>query len=162
VDPQQCAGLLARLIEEESKTLAELAVLLEHEHDLLARSGSVEALEDACEARQICMGTLLRIQDERRGLLRLLGLPDAPASFDALLAGCDADGTLRRRWTATLDQARLCRELNDRNGALVSAKMRRVQGLLHVLTGQPAAPSLYEAQGRVARNRIEPTLSTRA
>lgn len=162
MDPAQCASLLARLVDEETETLAELAVLLEREHAVLVGGGSVEALEDACEARQICMGTLLRIQDERRGMLRLLGLSDSPASLDALLARCDADGSLRRRWTATLDQARLCRELNDRNGALVSARMRRVQGLLNVLTGQRAAPTLYGPQGFVARDRLEPALSTRA
>jgi flagellar biosynthesis/type III secretory pathway chaperone len=153
---------MVRLVEEESTTLAELAVLLEREHDLLVQNRSVEALEEACEARQICMGTLLRIQDERRGMLRLLGLPDSPASLDALLVRCDADGALRRRWTATLDQARVCRELNDRNGALVNARMRRVEGLLNVLTGQRAAATLYGPQGRVARDRIKPALSTHA
>lgn len=162
MDLLQCAALMARLVEEESKTLAELAVLLEREHALLVQNRSVEALEDACEARQICMGTLLRIQDERRGMLRLLGLPDAPASLDALLARCDPDGALRSRWTATLEQARVCRELNDRNGALVNARMRRVEGLLNVLTGQRAAPTLYGPEGRVARDRVHPGLSTHA
>lgn len=162
MDPLQCAGLLGRLIDEEAKTLGELAVLLDREHAMLVQNRSVDALEDACEARQICMGTLLRIQDERRGLLRLLGLADSPASLDALLTRCDPDGELRRRWTATLDQARACRELNDRNGALVSARMRRVEGLLNVLTGQRAAPTLYGPQGRVARDRLNPALSTQA
>lgn len=162
MDARHCADLLGRLIDEESATLAELAELLEREHAVLAKNGSIDELEEACEARQICMGTLLRIEDERRGILRLFGLPDAPSSLDALLGNCDADGSLRRRWTATLDQARRCRELNDRNGALVGARMRRIEGLLDVLTGQRSAPMLYGPRGRMARDRLDPALSTRA
>lgn len=162
MDLPQCADLLRRLVDEESNTLAELAALLEREHELLVQNRSAEALEDACEARQICMGTLLRIQDERRGMLRLLGLPDTASSLEELLERVDADGALRRRWTTLLDQARLCRELNDRNGALVTARMRRVEGMLNVLTGQRAAPTLYGPQGRVARDRPRPGLSTHA
>ncbi len=162
MDPLHCAALLGRLVDEESKTLAELAELLEREHAALVQNRSVEALEDACEARQICMGTLLRIQDERRGLLRLLDLPDSPTALDSLLASCDADGSLRRRWTATLEQARHCRDLNDRNGALVNARMRRVEAMLNALTGQRIGPILYGPQGHVARDRVDGALSTHA
>jgi flagellar biosynthesis/type III secretory pathway chaperone len=89
-----CRDVLSRLINEESSTLSDLVQLLEREHELLVANRSAEALEDACEARQICMGTLLRVQDERRGLLRLLGLSDSAAALDDLLTRCDPRGEL--------------------------------------------------------------------
>lgn len=153
MDLSQCRGTLARLIDEEARTLDELGALLEREHQLLVENRSAEALEDACEARQICMGTLLRIQDERRNMLRLVGLPDGPAALDSLLSRCDSDGSLRRHWVAALEAARRCRDLNDRNGALVNARMRRVEGMLNVLTGQRATPTLYGPQGQMAASR---------
>lgn len=159
---QQCREPLTRLINEEGRTLDELAALLEREHALLVANGNVDALEDACEARQICMGTLLRVQDERRGMLRLLSLPDNLASLDRILAACDADGSLRALWVKTLDAARRCRELNDRNGALVNARMRRVEGLLNVLTGRRASPTMYGPQGQIAADRGHRMLTAQA
>lgn len=159
---QNCREPLSRLINEEGRTLDELAALLEREHALLAANGNVDALEDACEARQICMGTLLRVQDERRGMLRLLNLPDSVSSLDQLLSSCDADGTLRAHWVQTLDTARRCRELNDRNGALVNARMRRVEGLLNVLTGRRASPTMYGPQGQIAADRDHRMLTAQA
>jgi flagellar biosynthesis/type III secretory pathway chaperone len=159
---QNCREPLSRLINEEGHTLDELAALLEREHALLAANGNVDALEDACEARQICMGMLLRVQDERRGMLRLLNLPDSVSSLDHLLSSCDADGTLRAHWVQTLDTARRCRELNDRNGALVNARMRRVEGLLNVLTGRRTSPTIYGPQGQIAPDRDHRMLTAQA
>lgn len=157
-----CRDVLSRLIDEESATLGDLVQLLEREHELLVANRSAEALEDACEARQICMGTLLRVQDERRGLLRLLGLGDNAAALDDLLGRCDPAGELKSRWAATLANARRCRELNDRNGALVNARMRRVEGLLNVLTGERSMPNLYGPQGQVAASRTPSVVSAQA
>ena len=162
MEMKDCRDVLSRLIDEEGRTLVDLVALLEREHELLVANRSAEALEDACEARQICMGTLLRVQDERRGLLRLLGLPDAPAALDDLLARCDPSGELKARWAGTLNSARRCRELNDRNGALVNARMRRVEGLLNVLTGERSTPNLYGPQGQVATNRGRSIVSAQA
>jgi flagellar biosynthesis/type III secretory pathway chaperone len=157
-----CRDVLSRLINEESSTLSDLVQLLEREHELLVANRSAEALEDACEARQICMGTLLRVQDERRGLLRLLGLSDSAAALDDLLTRCDPRGELKTAWAATLANARRCRELNDRNGALVNARMRRVEGLLNVLTGERASPNLYGPQGQVTAHRAPSVVSAQA
>ncbi len=162
MEMHDCRDVLSRLINEESATLSDLVQLLEREHELLVTNRSAEALEDACEARQICMGTLLRVQDERRGLLRLLGLGDSAAALDELLTRCDPRGDLKTRWAATLTHARRCRELNDRNGALVNARMRRVEGLLNVLTGERSSPNLYGPQGQVTASRGQSVVSAQA
>jgi flagellar biosynthesis protein FlgN len=141
---------LVRLMDEEARTLAELDALLTREHQILTRNDQVDALEDACAARQICMGTLLRIQDERRSALRMMGLSPDPAGIDQALRVLDTNDQLRRRWVQCAEAARHCRELNDRNGALVNSRMKRVEGMLEVLTGgRSAGPRVYGPNGSV-------------
>ncbi len=138
---------LARLMDEEARTLAELDALLSHEHQILARNDQVDALEDACAARQISMGTLLRIQEERRSALRMMGLSPDPAGIDQALRVLDTNDQLRTRWVQCAEAARRCRELNDRNGALVHSRMKRVEGMLEVLTGRATTPHVYGPNG---------------
>ncbi len=153
MDRNQCRELLARLMSEEAATLQELETLLSREHQILQQNQHAEALEDACAARQICMGTLLRIQEERRGLLRALGLRNEPQGIGALLDYCDADTALRSRWAAVAGAAQRCRDLNDRNGALVQSRIRRVEGMLEILTGSPRSPRVYGPQGQYGDSR---------
>ena len=150
MDPSLTREQLAKLIDDESRALADLERLLGREHDILVRNDRPEALEDACNARQVRMGELLRIQDERRSLLRMLGESPDNAGLDALLKACDVGDRLRLRWRGCADAARRCRELNDRNGALVMARMRRVEGMLEILTGQRPGPRVYGPQGQFA------------
>jgi flagellar biosynthesis/type III secretory pathway chaperone len=149
VNRADCRDLVERLMNEEARTLAELETLLAREHQILLQSRQVEALEDACAARQICMGTLLRIQEERRALLRLLGLRAEPQGVGALLEYCGADAALHSSWARIADVATRCRELNDRNGALVQSRIRRVEGLLGILTSEAPRTRVYDRDGAV-------------
>ncbi len=130
--------------------LADLERLLAHEHGILTSNDSAEALETACAERQQRMGELLRIQDERRGVLKMLGQTPDNAGLDAVLRGCDLGDRLRSRWQQCAAAAGRCRQLNDRNGALVQLRMKRVEGMLEVLTGQRPGPRVYGPQGQVA------------
>lgn len=141
---------LGALLDDEGRVLADLEALLSSEHEILVRNDSPEALEAACGERQQRMGELLRIQDERRSLLRMLGQSPDNAGIDALLRACDTGDRLRTRWQACAEAARRCRDLNDRNGALVNARMKRVEGMLEILTGQRPGPRVYGPQGQVA------------
>ena len=146
-DPSLFLEPLKRLMEQETQTLSELELLLSREHDILARNEDVETLEEACAARQLCMGSLLRVQDERRAMLRMLGFASDPQGLAACLAAHDPLNTLRECWLGCGSAAERCRQLNDRNGALVMARMRRVEGMLGVLTGQLREPQVYGRQG---------------
>lgn len=150
MDPSLTRESLARLLEAEASVLADLERLLAREHEILVRNDSPEALETACVERQARMGELLRIQDERRGLLRMLGQRPDNAGLEALLATCDPERSLRSRWLSCAEAARRCRLANDRNGALVAARMNRVEGMLEVLTGQRPGPRVYGPQGQMA------------
>ena len=146
-DSAQALLALRRLVDEERARLGELEELLAREHDILATQSSVEALEAACAARQDCMGRLLRIQDERRTLLASAGHGADGPSIAAFLDARDPSGAVRAAWGDCAELAQRCRELNDRNGALVGARMRRVEGMLGVLTGQSRETQVYGRQG---------------
>ena len=155
MDPGVCREHLEKLLAEENAALAQLETLLDREHELLI-ANDVDGLDRAGEARQACVGTLVRAEDERRSLCRMLNVPPDHQGLERLLAWCDPSRTLRRRWAECSERATRCRQLNDRNGALVAARLKRVEGMLEVLTGR-AQPKVYgrqgafEAPGRSAR-----------
>jgi flagellar biosynthesis protein FlgN len=146
LDPNVCREHLERLLAEEVSVLARLATLLDHEHELLLANDADE-LDNAGEARQTCVGELLRIEDERRSLCRMMNVPADAAGLDRLLTWCDPSQNLKRRWAACAEHAASCRQRNDRNGALVSARLKKVEGLLDVLTGRANQPKVYGRQG---------------
>jgi flagellar biosynthesis protein FlgN len=160
MDPTVCRELLQKLLAEEVNALAHLATLLDREHELLL-ANDVEQLEQAGDARQACIGELVRIEEERRSLCRMMNIPTDAAGLDRLLSWCDPSHELKRRWAACAAQATSCRERNDRNGALVSARLKKVEGMLDVLTGRAAQPKVYGPQGAVqAPARSARTLAT--
>lgn len=146
MDPKICREHLDRLISDEVASLRRLAVLLDKEHEYIL-ANDIEALDRAGEARQTCVGELLRIEDERRSLCRMMNLPSDVAGIDKLLTWCDSSRTLQRRWAECAELATNCRSLNDRNGALVTVRLKRVEGLLDVLTGRSSQPKVYGSKG---------------
>ena len=141
-----CRDALASILSQEVATLAELAGLLDREHALLV-ANDVETLETVMEERQVAIGTLLRAEDERRALCRMHGREPDAKGIEQLMAWCDPRGTLKSSWLDCANGATRCRELNDRNGALVIARMKRVENLLTVLTGQPKEAPTYGPKG---------------
>lgn len=146
MDPVVCRDTLDKLIAEESGTLDQLHQLLEREHEFLV-ANDVDALERAGQARQNCIGTLMRIEDDRKGLCRALNVPADNTGLDRILAWCDPTKKLRQRWKELSERADRCRAANDRNGALVTARLSRTQGLLDIVTGRAGQPKTYGRQG---------------
>jgi flagella synthesis protein FlgN len=146
VDPVVCRDTLDKLIAEESSTLDQLHQLLDREHEFLV-ANDVDALERAGHDRQNCIGTLMRIEDDRKALCRALNVPADNTGLDRILAWCDPSKKLRQRWKELGERADRCRTANDRNGALVTARMSRTQGLLDIVTGRAGQPKTYGRQG---------------
>lgn len=146
MDPKVCREHLERLITEETAALRRLEVLLDSEHEYLL-ANNVDDLDSAGDARQECVASLLRIDDERRSLCRMMNLPADPPGIERLLTWCDPSRALQRRWGECAEMAKNCRSRNDRNGALVTVRLKRVEGLLDVLTGRSNQPKVYGKQG---------------
>lgn len=146
MDPKICYEHLEKLLVEEAATLARLEELLDKEHEFLV-ANDVDELERAGEARQSCIIALVAIEDERRSLCRAMNVPADASGLDKLLTWCDPSHRLKIRWSACADRAARCRSLNDRNGALVSARLKRVEGMLGVITGRANQPKVYGSKG---------------
>ena len=63
-DPDLCREHVAKLLNEENGCLAQLAELLEREHQIL-KTNDIVALQVAIKERQACVGRIVRIEDER-------------------------------------------------------------------------------------------------
>lgn len=156
-----CREQLDKLIAAETEVLARLEDLLTKEHEII-RTNDIEALERAGDERQACIIELARIQDDRRTLCRMMDLPTDPQGIERLLQWCDPSNDLQRRWAACAERALRCRNANERNGALVSARLKRVEGLLGAITGPSASSPLYAANGSIHTARAGQFLATKA
>jgi flagellar biosynthesis/type III secretory pathway chaperone len=153
VDSTACRESLGTLLFQEIASLNELAGQLDREHALLV-ANDVTALETAMEQRQVTLGRVLRLEDERRALGRAHGPESDAAGLERLMKWCDPKGSLASRWADYAQATTRCRDSNLRNGALVAARMRRVETLLNTLTGQPVevTQSTYGPKGAAAYN----------
>jgi flagellar biosynthesis protein FlgN len=150
LDPMLPRQHVEQLLGDEWRTLAQLEDLLTKEHTLL-ENGNVDAIEAAGNARQECITGLLRIDTERRSLCRMLDFTPDAEGLANLLRWCDPANGLAIKWSACLEKAGHCQQLNQRNGALVTARLRRVEGLLGVLTGNNRNTNIYGPQGGITR-----------
>ena len=137
---------LGRLLAEENNALREFAALLDKEHVAL-RGRDIDALEALADARQASVVKLLKIEEERRSLCSMLGYDTDLAGLSRLLAWCDPAHTLGKQYAECAARARACRDLNTRNGVLVGAQIKRVEGLLGAMTGTSAEPRAYGPRG---------------
>ncbi len=146
MDAVACRSQLDRLLRDETSLLHVLEQQLDAEHTLL-KANDIEGLEQAGGARQDTVTRLLRLEDERRQLCRMQGRETDLPALSALLKWCDPQGALSDAYSRCASQAQRCRELNDRNGALVAARLQRVSSMLGALS--PASPSagLYGPRG---------------
>ncbi|MET0282595.1 MAG: flagellar protein FlgN [Steroidobacteraceae bacterium] len=145
MDAKTCLAQFARLLADETGLLAVLETQLQQEH-LLLSNNDVDGLEAASSARQNTVAKLLRIDDERRSLCRLMGQSADQFGIGRLLAWCDPAGSLAAAQGQCTIQAERCRQQNDRNGALVAARLNRITGMLDMLADN-TGPRTYEAHG---------------
>lgn len=137
---------VARLLTDENAALAEFESLLDREHAAL-RQRDIDSLEALSPARQASLTHLLKLEDERRSVCSMLGYDTDLSGLAKLIAWCDPRRTLAGAYEECSQRARRCRELNDRNGILVGAQIKRVEGLLGAITGSSAPPRAYGPRG---------------
>ncbi len=146
MDPGVCREHLAELLGEEVVLLTELQQLLEQEHELIG-SSQLDELQNTTRARQERLGALARVEEQRRALCSLHGNSTDRAGLERLVKWCDPQGVLERRLAECVGRALRCRELNDRNGLMVAARMKRVAELLQALTGRGERVNTYGPRG---------------
>jgi flagellar biosynthesis/type III secretory pathway chaperone len=136
---------LTRILAEERRLLGELESVLQRETDIL-RGDDAQAIERIGDSRHGYIDTLSKLDAERADTCRMLSFGTGPSGLARLYEWADPSEGLRQVWNTNLDLARRCKALNDRNGAIVLAKLGRVQQLLGKLRGNTPAP-VYSARG---------------
>jgi flagellar biosynthesis protein FlgN len=151
MDAGVCREHLAEVLGEEVSLLSELKSLLEQEYEVLGSKDPV-ALEKTVFARQERVGALARIEEHRRSLCSMHGFSADYAGLERLLVWCDPQGTLVSLLRECAQRAADCRDLNDRNGTMVSAKLQRVEGLLGALSARPGTATTYRSADTYSPN----------
>ncbi len=157
MDPTVCRETLTTLLGEETGVLGKLEALLQREHEVL-QTQDVAALNATALQRQELIGALAHIEDQRRSLCRLHGYTADLPGLEKLLTWCDRSGSLMSRLRACAEGAARCRDLNDRNGSLVNARLKRVEGALDVLTGRGQQGVTYGPKGAYTPSRTRRVL----
>lgn len=137
--------LLSRLMTEEAQLLNELHAVLLQETAVVS-GDDAEAIERIGSSRHRCIDGLSRLAAERSDTGRMLSFGSDGAGLAQLFDWADPTAALRAKWSSNLDLARQCKSVNDRNGAIVAAKLDRVQKLLGKLRGS-TPPPVYSAKG---------------
>jgi flagellar biosynthesis/type III secretory pathway chaperone len=149
-DVDVCREHLGSLLTEEVAALRELEDVLRREHDVLGAK-NVAAIERTALVRQQMMGGLARTEDQRRSLCTMHGYTPDWLGLESLMSWCDPDGTLLSRLRECAQRATRCRDLNDKNGILVSARLKQVEGMLAALQGDANQPVTYGPKGTAPR-----------
>jgi len=158
MDETLCYETLSRLITDETVALTELAAILEIEYTALV-ANDVDGLVRAGNDRHRHINGLVRVEEERRSLCRAMDVSADRRGLQILLKRCDPTLALVKRWGQCAALAERCRRHNDRNGALVAARMKHVEQVLSVITRNTAGTygrrgkSLRVAAGRVVETR---------
>jgi flagellar biosynthesis protein FlgN len=152
LDRDVCREHLAEVLTEEASLLVELRTLLEREYEVMGTKDAI-AVEKTVLLRQERMGALARVEEQRRSLCSMHGYSPDHAGLERLMVWCDPQGTLVSLLRQCAKCATDCRDLNDRNGSLVAAKLKRVEGLLGALTGRGSSADTYSSTGSTAPTR---------
>jgi len=147
MDPTQCRQFLEQSLNTEANVLRELNELLDQEHQLIIND-EIDDLEKTGSQRDSFISTLLKIDADRIALCRATGKPADKQGLEQLLNWCDPNHSLHARWEQSTEQLQHCRTLNDRNGALVNTRLKRVEGVLDAISGgQRRNERTYSARG---------------
>jgi flagellar biosynthesis/type III secretory pathway chaperone len=147
MDAAQCRQFFEQSLSSEASVLNELNVLLDQEHEFIIND-NIDELEKTAAQRDSHISRLLRIDADRLALCRASGNTADKHGMEKLLLWCDPQHKLLDRWEKSAEQLQHCRSLNDRNGALVNTRLKRVEGVLDALSnGQTRNERTYSARG---------------
>jgi flagellar biosynthesis/type III secretory pathway chaperone len=136
---------LTRILAEEARLLSELQGVLEQETEVVS-GDDAEAIQRIGSNRHRCVERLAQLAAERSDTGRMLSFGSDGPGLARLIDWADPSAALRAQWRINLDLARRCQAINDKNGAIVTAKLERVRQLLGKLRGA-TAPPVYNAKG---------------
>lgn len=138
-----CQNLLACL-ESEQRTVVEFIALLEDEGKALIERAAPQRLGELTESKTQLADRLAAQGEARDAALQALGLAGGHAGTQAAMLQYPE---LADAWQSLLDASAQARQLNERNGVLISTHLRFNRDALNALRAAAGA-TLYGANGR--------------
>lgn len=147
MDATQCRQYFEQSLNVEASILQQLNELLDQEHQLIIND-EIDDLDKTASQRDLYITKLLKLDADRQALCRAAGKPTDKHGLEQLLNWCDPQHLLTTRWAESAEKLQHCRTLNDRNGALVNTRLKRVEGVLDALNnGQGRDERTYSSRG---------------
>lgn len=150
---------LCTLLEEEIRVATLLWGTIKTEREAL-RARDADALTGASGAKQQCLAELDALDQDRRQMLELAGLPSDRQRLDLHIETLSDDHPIAFRWqrlTGLLDQ---CRLGNTANGQMVAIQRNHVERALRVLRNGDSNPLTYGPDGNQVANGTGRRLSS--
>lgn len=147
------SATFAGQLKSELETFRQFVVLLQTEQQALS-DGNVDPLTELARLKAEQMAALSRLGNQRSEFLRSLSLSPDRTSMEAWLATLPAaeQPDLRQTWDELLALGTQARDLNEANGAIISAKLRHTQQALAVL--QQETGNLTGLYGRDGQTHV--------
>lgn len=145
---QACVSL-GRLLQQEQECSSRLLVILQTEHDAIARRDT-DILQQAVTQKQALLAQLEASHGQRLQLISDVGLVSGRGGFETLIEQCaDAGHDLRSRWSELKATLASCQQQNQLNGAVLESSRRTTHRALSILLGgQTDGPELYDQAGK--------------
>ena len=138
-----CQNLLACL-ENEQRAVIDFVALLKEESAALIERAAPRRLGELTERKTQAADQLAALGEARDDALNALGLPGGHAGTQAAALQYPE---LVETWQSLLDASATARQLNERNGVLISTHLRFNRDALNALRAAAGA-TLYGANGR--------------
>lgn len=127
----ELGAALRAVLDEMSATTAQLITVLDEEREAL-NVADAKALNRSGEAKQMLMRRLEQLDVERLHLCS---------------TSTEAAQQVETQWQELLKSLTVCRDKNQRNGALVGQRLAQVRRALAVLTGSDTQSGTYGQNG---------------
>ncbi|HKT28001.1 flagellar protein FlgN [Dyella sp.] len=127
----ELGAALRAVLDEMSATTSQLITVLDEEREAL-NVADAKALNRSGEAKQMLMRRLEQLDVERLHLCS---------------TSTEAAQQVETQWQELLKSLTVCRDKNQRNGALVGQRLTQVRRALAVLTGSDTQTGTYGQNG---------------
>lgn len=134
---------LENLLDREIEAARLLSSTLAAERSALT-GDSPEAVQQKSTEKVQILGTIERLESERRALCTATGMAVADDATDA--NGRKVEATVAERWRALMELMARCRTANEVNGYIVHVRQNQIRQLMDLVRG--ASPVTYSPQGK--------------
>ena len=145
--PAECKAALEENLGKSMTSVLDLQEILSEERQAL-RCNDTMSLNDGAARKRMCVVRLDELDAERTELSKACGFGDTPNAVPQLAGWCDDGESVLKTWTAFLDVARQCSDMNTTNGAIIRVRQSQVQSAICLLRSGTEDGNTYGPTGQ--------------